>query len=269
MVINKLTNLMVNYTEKCNSRCRTCNLWTIKKPKVIPLHIFDELFHSPRCKDLLETFFTGGETLMDDHLVEICRIIEKTHPHMKIMMATNCFEPQEYFDRLEKIRSMGFYTCVGLSLMGIGRVHDYYRGVEGNFNKVLEMIELLKGKHFFYFSYTQMPMSQHKMVLEFACKHNTHAAVSNFRKDGRFGTSGTNINIPEFECVGLRSLIGIHPNGDVSACDHFYPELVVGNLYKTKLEDMDFTKVRKYVEERKCQPCPIQCWKEFSKNTLG
>lgn len=264
-----LTNLMINYTERCNSRCRTCNIWAKKNPQVIPLHIFYQLFRSPILKDVVEIFFTGGETLMDDHIVDITKTIQLTHPKAKIMMATNCLEPQQYFDRLEQIRAMGFYTVVGLSLMGIGSVHDYYRGVEGNYEKVLEMIDLLKGKHFFYFSYTRMPMSQHQMVLDLVCQHNTYAAISNFRKDGRFGTKGTNINIPKFECLGLKSLIGIHPNGDVSACDHFYPELVVGNLHKIRIEDMDFSKVRKYVEEGKCQPCPIMCWKEFSKNNLG
>lgn len=260
--MSKLTNLMLNYTEKCNSRCRTCLLWAKKDPKVIPLHIFDQLFRSPVLKDVCEIFFTGGETLMDDHLVDICRIIQQTHPRAKVMMATNCLEPKAYFDRLEKIRALGFYTIVGLSIMGIEGVHDYYRGVRGNYDKVLEMAGLLKGKHTWYFSYTQMPMSQDKMVKDLACKYGTFLAISNFRKDGRFNTKGENTNIPPFDCPGLKTLLGIHPNGDVSACDHFYPELVVGNLYKTRLEDMDFTKVREYIEAKKCQPCPIHCWRE-------
>ena len=206
---------------------------------------------------------------MDDHLVDICRIIKDTHPKAKIMMATNCLEPKEYMARLESIRSMCFYTIVGLSIMGIGGVHDYYRGVRGNYDKVIEMARLLKGKHTYYFSYTQMPMSQDRMVKELACKHGVKLAISNFRYDGRFGTKGVNKDKLTFDCPGLKTLLGVHPNGDVSACDHFYPEVVVGNLYKTRLEDMEFGKVLKYIEEKRCQPCPILCWLEHGGNLMG
>jgi sulfatase maturation enzyme AslB (radical SAM superfamily) len=181
------------------------------------------------------------------------------------MFATNCLEPKEYVERLNKIRALGFYTIVGLSIMGIGNVHDYYRGIKGNYDKVIEMARLLQGKHTFYFSYTRMPMSQDKWVKTLACSFNTKLKISNFRYDGRFNTKGENKDKLVFDCPGLKTILGIHPNGNVSACDHFYPELVVGNLYKQRLEDMYFDGVRQYIEQGRCQPCPIKCWEEHGK----
>lgn len=260
----RIVDLMLNFTQKCNSFCKYCRIWEIEHPKTLTLECLEKAFKSNTLKDLEHIYLTGGEPLIDDYIIDICSIIKKTHPLMPFTLATNCVRPYEYLKRLRAIKDLGMGRLeVQLSVMGLEKTHDSLRGIEGNF-KSLEIMAWLLREHRFNFRFNFTPLEdnldQAKEIEAMAKHFKTDVNISNFRKDERFGVKHERTLELKFNCPGLVTHLAIHPNGDVSACDDYIKEVVVGNLYNQDLDKMDFKKVRVYIEEGKCQPCSIACW---------
>ena len=98
----------------------------------------------------LETLaISGGEPFLRK---DISRIYRAFHQNCKRLSSfsipTNCLIPKDIYEKTKDIliisNGKGLIS-INLSLDGLEKTHDYIRGVKGNFNKVLETYELLKG----------------------------------------------------------------------------------------------------------------------------
>jgi len=140
-------------TYKCNSRCKTCNIWKryIDEPEKVKeeltLEEIKRIFSSKYFKNLKLVGFTGGEVFLRDDLVELAGFFIRKFPNAHIGIPTNALKPdlaiktlKEIIDKYNPRKKLGILV----SIDGIGKTHDKIRGVPGNYKKVIKLINELK-----------------------------------------------------------------------------------------------------------------------------
>ncbi len=146
-LINPPGPLILNYsiTNKCQSRCATCNIWKLykenpkKEKEELKLPEIERIFKSMPPVFLLN--ICGGEPFLREDLGEICKLAAKYIKPKVIHSPTNCLAPESIEritgDILSKIPKSTSLT-IKLSMDGIGEKHDKIRGIKGNFEKVID-----------------------------------------------------------------------------------------------------------------------------------
>ena len=148
--------LTYSVTNACQSRCKTCNIWEIypkgwqSRKTELTLEELEQLF-----KSIGHVYFfniSGGEPFLRSDLPEIIGLaIDHMTPRI-LHSPTNALAPR----RIEKMVTQiceGMikrnYTHVPLTIKpsydGIGEDHDFVRGIPGNFDKLVDTVERLKG----------------------------------------------------------------------------------------------------------------------------
>lgn len=148
-------NLTYSVTNKCNSRCRSCDIWKIypaereRLADELSLDEVDELFQS-----IGPVYFfniSGGEPFLRKDLPEIILLAcEHLDPNV-VHIPTNALMPRRVVQRTEEIlrrmRDAGFghiKLTLKPSMDGVGTDHDWVRGVRGNWDKLLETVRGLQ-----------------------------------------------------------------------------------------------------------------------------
>ena len=138
--------LIVFLTSRCNSKCKTC-FYHDRDPGVeLTLDEITKLARDAG-NNILQLTLSGGEPTLRKDLVDICRIFhEYCHPYF-LTLPTNGLQPELIRDAVKEIIAAcpDSLVKVVLSIDGIGKEHDYIRGVDGAFDKVMETYRLLKG----------------------------------------------------------------------------------------------------------------------------
>ncbi|UCH56872.1 MAG: radical SAM protein [Candidatus Bathyarchaeota archaeon] len=142
-----IANFAVTY--RCDSHCRTCNIWRIEGPErdELTLEEVRGLYESNRefLSDVGYIQITGGEPFLRPDLPEIVSVIHETLPRCVLGAPTNGMEP----DRIERATET-IIECLGgqgfgvvVSIDGLERTHDTIRGVDGSFRKAVETLRRL------------------------------------------------------------------------------------------------------------------------------
>ncbi len=127
-------NLTLSPSPKCNSRCLTCNIW-MKREDELTIDEWDKVLASLGRAPYWFTI-SGGEPLMYPHVVELAQLAyEHCRPGV-INIPTNGILPT-IPDRVERIAKAcpESQLIINLSLDGVGKKHDFIRGIPGNFEK--------------------------------------------------------------------------------------------------------------------------------------
>ena len=131
-------NLTVSLTYRCNSRCKTCNIW--KRPAVDELSVeeYDQVF-----KKFGEAYWftlSGGEPFLRNDIVEVCRRVHDNCKPGIINIPTNGLLCDVIPGRVKEILEVcrGSQVVVNVSLDGFGGQHDEIRGVKGNFERTMK-----------------------------------------------------------------------------------------------------------------------------------
>jgi len=154
--------LLMNFsvTNRCQSRCLTCNIWRLYKDKPsirkteLKIDEIEKIFKGMR--PLLLFNICGGEPFLRNDLYKICELAHKYLKPAVMHSPTNCLSPIKIENQMKKILPRIGKTpfTLKLSLDGIGEKHDYIRGTPGNFKKVVEtynrLIKLKKRYSNFY-----------------------------------------------------------------------------------------------------------------------
>lgn len=145
-VIGSLFNSVPSYlifqiTSQCNSHCLTCFNWRSLEDKSKNDLTLDEIRKiSANYGRVLQLTIGGGEPFLRNDLSDICQMFCKINHAQYITIPTNCLQPEKtantVTDILEKC-SLNYLKIV-LSLDGIQDVHDRLRGVQGNYDKVVD-----------------------------------------------------------------------------------------------------------------------------------
>jgi len=132
-------NLTLSPSPKCNSRCLTCNIW-MKRENELAIDEWDKVLASLGRAPYWFTI-SGGEPLMYPHVVELAQSAYKHCRPGVINIPTNGILPN-IPDRVELIAKScpESQLIINLSLDGVGKKHDYIRGIPGNFEKFEERL---------------------------------------------------------------------------------------------------------------------------------
>lgn len=144
-------NVTVSVTNKCNSRCRTCFIWQNQGSsdnKELTADEFSRIFESLGRSPYWFTM-SGGEPFLRTDLPEICEAAVKYCQPSIINIPSNGLLPAVTEDSVKKIVEMletvGETTLiVNLSLDDLGAKHDEIRGIQGNFDALIDTYKRLE-----------------------------------------------------------------------------------------------------------------------------
>ncbi|GAC1383439.1 MAG: hypothetical protein NVS4B7_06660 [Ktedonobacteraceae bacterium] len=143
-------NLTISVSYRCNSRCKTCNVW--QRPNDdFTIEEYDKTFASIGRSAYWFTFSGGEPTLRKD----LPAMVEAAYRHCRpgiINIPTNGIQDKIIPDRIERILQAAPTSdvIVNLSLDGISEKHDIVRGVKGNFERAMHTyagLKALKGRY--------------------------------------------------------------------------------------------------------------------------
>lgn len=121
-----------NITSQCNSRCKTCNTWKIKKDisKELSFDEISKIFQNfPKTVNWMS--FTGGEPFLRKDFGDILELAAKKLKFLTI--SSNGLLTKNVLDVLNELPD--FPMVVNFSIDGPKEVHDNIRGFEGAFEK--------------------------------------------------------------------------------------------------------------------------------------
>lgn len=161
-------NLTLGLSYRCNSLCKTCNIWHIREhSNELSLEEFEKLFKKIGRGNLYLLILTGGEPFLHKNLTEIISSAEKYCAPKTIVIPTNCILADATIKKTEEILKMSnkkTHITINLSLDGIGEKHDFIRGVPKNFEKFLKVYSALKT---FEKKYKNFDVSIHTVISKF------------------------------------------------------------------------------------------------------
>lgn len=142
-LVNVDTPLVLTFsvTNRCNSRCKTCNIWKNPLPpsEELTLSEIEQIFKS--IGDLYFLNLSGGEPFLRSDIVEIIRLSQYYMSPNLVHIPSNGLLTDTIENRVKeilKVISPKTFLTIKLSLDGIGDAHDEVRGVKGNFEKLVE-----------------------------------------------------------------------------------------------------------------------------------
>jgi MoaA/NifB/PqqE/SkfB family radical SAM enzyme len=167
-------NVTVAVTNRCTSLCKTCNLGRIyvKNPHVADNDLkpeeYKKIFKSIGKNNVFWFVFSGAEPFMRKDLVDVVKLAyDECQPNV-IVLPTNSL-PLDIPGRVEELlkHCKNSIINVNLSLDGIGKDHDEIRGINGNFERVINLFdELRKLKP----KYSNFELNIHTVVSRFNVK---------------------------------------------------------------------------------------------------
>ncbi len=143
-------NITVSVSYRCNSRCKTCNVWLLPNDD-FTVDEWDRTFQSLGRAPYWFTFSGGEPTLRKDLPEMVASAYKYCRPGI-INIPTNGIQDKIIPGRVEKILAAcpESEVIINLSLDGVGANHDRVRGVKGNFERAMRTyagLKALKGRY--------------------------------------------------------------------------------------------------------------------------
>ncbi len=144
------TALQFPVTDKCNSKCVMCNVWKQKPQKEFTPEELEKILSDRLFKNINSVGINGGEPFLRKDLAGIIDVIAEKLPECKhITVLTNAINYEKNLPVILEINTRlaenKINFSIGVSLDGIGEVHDKIRGVPGNFRAAEGLVDALLG----------------------------------------------------------------------------------------------------------------------------
>jgi len=173
-------NLVVSVTYRCNSRCKTCNVWK-RSADELTTREWERVFSKIGATPYYLTF-SGGEPFLRDDLADIVAAAVRLCKPSIITIPTNALLTSVVPRRVEEIATAanGIELGINVSLDGVGKEHDTIRGVKGNYDRALETYRALRA-----LSYPNLTLSIHTVVSRFNVQRlpQIYAELSRLKPD--------------------------------------------------------------------------------------
>jgi len=161
------TNLTLNVTYHCNSRCSTCNIWK-KKASELTLDEWVKIFKKYQAR-VFWLILSGGEPFLRPDLVDLAITGYKYLQPAVINIPTNGILTPIILKKVEAILKgcSNSNIVINFSIDGISKNHDKIRNVPGNFKKLIKSykkVKKLKQK------YSNLTVGLHSVVSRFNIK---------------------------------------------------------------------------------------------------
>ncbi len=137
--INLPIDCVLAVTYRCNSRCTMCNIWRLKDTPELELEYFKKLPAT-----LCDINVSGGEPFLRQDIVELVKILHETCPKAKIVISTNGYLTDLIKEKMREILKYVPAVGVGISIDGIGEMHDKIRGIPGGFGLATKTVKVLR-----------------------------------------------------------------------------------------------------------------------------
>jgi MoaA/NifB/PqqE/SkfB family radical SAM enzyme len=138
--------ISASVTWRCDSRCSTCGIWRAPLDKIdeTPVDVYmDNVLRDPITKQLQTFEMTGGEPMLYDGIFALTEMAFKYLPKKaQVRIGTNCIKKDRLNEYIFVNQKNPLY--LSLSIDGIWEMHDEIRGVEGNFEAVMEVIDFIR-----------------------------------------------------------------------------------------------------------------------------
>jgi MoaA/NifB/PqqE/SkfB family radical SAM enzyme len=143
-VLGLPTNITVSGSYRCNSRCKTCNVWLLPNDD-LTLPEWDRVFASLGRAPYWFTFSGGEPTLRKDLPDMVASAYRHCRPGI-INIPTNGIQHKIIPGQVERIlrASPKSEVIINLSLDGVGARHDEIRGVRNNWAHAMQTYAALK-----------------------------------------------------------------------------------------------------------------------------
>ncbi len=147
-------NLTFSVTNICQSRCRTCNIWSLyennpeKRNDELTLAEIEKIFRS--MGHIFVFNISGGEPFLRPDITDIIKLACRYLSPGIIHIPTNAIAIERIDKKINEILNFlktnfpAIHLTVKPSLDHIGDKHDEIRGVKGNFEKVMSLFQRLK-----------------------------------------------------------------------------------------------------------------------------
>jgi MoaA/NifB/PqqE/SkfB family radical SAM enzyme len=137
-------NITVSVSYRCNSRCKTCNVWLLPNDD-LKLEEWDRVFESLGDAPYWFTFSGGEPTLRPD----LPDMVESAYRHCQpgiINIPTNGILDRVIPGRIERVLQVApkSEVIINLSLDALGAKHDEIRGVPQNWGRAMSTYRQLK-----------------------------------------------------------------------------------------------------------------------------
>ena len=148
--VQKPLVLQMPITSRCNSRCKTCNVWKHKscvdmEPEALREALKDNFF-----SEVISVGLNGGEFTLVPNFPSVLEAVLSLPSIRNVNLITNGLLPERLFACLRTAMAMcdkrGVALHVCLSVDGVGAVHERVRGVPNCFAKTLAVLKELHGK---------------------------------------------------------------------------------------------------------------------------
>jgi len=138
-------NVVVSLTYRCNSRCRTCNVWRRPRADELSLAEWERVFAGLGPAPVYLTF-SGGEPFIRPDLADIVATGYRLCRPAVITIPTNGLLPDRVLTQTVAILEAAPKAQVGinLSLDGVGKQHDDIRGVPGAWDRAMQTYRALR-----------------------------------------------------------------------------------------------------------------------------
>ena len=137
-------NITVSVSYRCNSRCKTCNVWLLPNDD-LTVPEWDRVFASLGRAPYWFTFSGGEPTLRKDLPEMVASAYQHCRPGI-INIPTNGIQHKVIPGRVERVLQAApkSEVIINLSLDGVGLKHDEIRGVRGNWSHAMSTYAGLK-----------------------------------------------------------------------------------------------------------------------------
>jgi len=273
-----LTDLILDYTRLCNSKCVYCGIWKEKTGPELSLEAIDRLFQAKALRGLKTCYATGGEPYLTDKIVEIARLLHRRLPLAALSGATNGIQTERILERVLAIRRLGCPVTVDVSLNGTEAAHDRTRGESGFWNRAVSLMKKLREQGVpTNLAFSAMPETINDLpfVVQLAKDHGCGLGLSWVRRSPRYNNGDTPLSpwtgeqagrlrqlerLPDyFDCPAIKEILVARPDGEVYPCETYHPALRLGNINDTSLdgilESPGAAAVLRRIEGRQCDWC--------------
>lgn len=143
------TELQINVTYRCNSKCQMCQIWKMKPKNELSFSEWQKIMKDPIFLTIKRLSICGGEPVLHPKLIKLTKLFVNSTPRLQFLnLTTNGF----LFKRTARIakalaslsKKRGISFSVAVSLDGVGKTHDLIRGIPGAFEKTKATILILK-----------------------------------------------------------------------------------------------------------------------------
>lgn len=137
------TDAIIAVTYRCDARCQMCNIWQIKPQEYLSVDDYAKVPSSLR-----DVNISGGEAFMRSDIVDIVKAVHDKCNGPRMVVSTNGFRTERILEAMDELRKTIPDIGIGVSLDGIGEVHNRIRGIKDAYQKSLATLQGLKDREY-------------------------------------------------------------------------------------------------------------------------